>query len=133
MSSVSLENNAAERLVKFHAIGRKNYLFVGNERAGRNAARPIRIANGRSMQSAARSAAVRNFVNANSETKKIKVAPRPLSRCGWSDAHLFELAQPFNVGQLHDAKALAPPPPGHYMMDTWMSNGPKILWQKKPK
>jgi hypothetical protein len=32
------ENNAAERLVKFPAIGRKNYLFVGNERAGRNAA-----------------------------------------------------------------------------------------------
>ena len=35
---LSFENNAAERLVKFPAIGRKNYLFVGNERAGRNAA-----------------------------------------------------------------------------------------------
>jgi transposase len=35
---LSFENNAAERLVKYPAIGRKNYLFVGNERAGRNAA-----------------------------------------------------------------------------------------------
>lgn len=35
---LSMENNAAERLVKYPAIGRKNYLFVGNERAGRNAA-----------------------------------------------------------------------------------------------
>jgi hypothetical protein len=35
---LSFENNAAERLVKFPAIGRRNYLFVGNERAGRNAA-----------------------------------------------------------------------------------------------
>ena len=35
---LSMENNTAERLVKNPAIGRKNYLFVGNERAGRNAA-----------------------------------------------------------------------------------------------
>lgn len=35
---LSMENNAAERLVKFPAIGRGNFLFVGNERAGRNAA-----------------------------------------------------------------------------------------------
>ncbi len=35
---LSMDNNAAERLVKYPAIGRKNYLFVGNERAGRNAA-----------------------------------------------------------------------------------------------
>ncbi len=35
---LSFENNAAERLVKYPAIGRKNYLFVGNARAGRNAA-----------------------------------------------------------------------------------------------
>jgi transposase len=35
---LSFENNAAERLVKYPAIGRKNYLFVGNQRAGRNAA-----------------------------------------------------------------------------------------------
>ncbi len=34
---VSMDNNAAERLVKFPAIGRRNYLFVGNERAGQNA------------------------------------------------------------------------------------------------
>ncbi len=32
------DNNAAERLVKIPAIGRKNFLFVGNERGGRNAA-----------------------------------------------------------------------------------------------
>jgi transposase len=32
------DNNAAERLVKISAIGRKNFLFVGNERGGRNAA-----------------------------------------------------------------------------------------------
>lgn len=35
---LSMENNAAERLVKFPAIGRANFLFVGNQRAGRNAA-----------------------------------------------------------------------------------------------
>jgi hypothetical protein len=35
---LSMDNNVAERLVKYPAIGRKNYLFVGNERAGRNAA-----------------------------------------------------------------------------------------------
>ena len=33
-----MENNIAERMVKYPAIGRKNYLFVGNERAGQNAA-----------------------------------------------------------------------------------------------
>jgi hypothetical protein len=35
---LSMENNAAERLVKYPAIGRKNYLFVGNKQAGHNAA-----------------------------------------------------------------------------------------------
>lgn len=34
---LSMDNNAAERMVKYPAIGRRNYLFVGNERAGRNA------------------------------------------------------------------------------------------------
>ncbi len=33
-----MDNNAAERLVKNPAIGRKNYLFVGNQQAGHNAA-----------------------------------------------------------------------------------------------
>lgn len=32
------DNNAAERLVKIPALGRKNYLFVGGERGGRDAA-----------------------------------------------------------------------------------------------
>lgn len=35
---LSFENNAAERLVKNPAIGRKNYLFVGGIRGGRDAA-----------------------------------------------------------------------------------------------
>ncbi len=35
---LSYDNNAAERLVKVSAIGRKNFLFVGNERGGHNAA-----------------------------------------------------------------------------------------------
>ncbi len=35
---LSFENNAAERLVKNPAIGRKNYLFVGGIQGGRNAA-----------------------------------------------------------------------------------------------
>lgn len=35
---LSMDNNLAERMVKYAAIGRKNYLFVGNERAGRNEA-----------------------------------------------------------------------------------------------
>ena len=35
---LQFDNNAAERLVKFPAIGRKNYLFVGGERGGRDAA-----------------------------------------------------------------------------------------------
>jgi transposase len=35
---LSMENNAAERLAKYPAIGRRNYLFVGNEQAGHNAA-----------------------------------------------------------------------------------------------
>lgn len=35
---LAMENNIAERMVKYPAIGRKNYLFVGNERAGHNAA-----------------------------------------------------------------------------------------------
>jgi transposase len=35
---LSMENNVAERMVKYPAIGRKNYLFVGNEQAGHNAA-----------------------------------------------------------------------------------------------
>ena len=35
---LSMDNNLAERAVKYAAIGRKNYLFVGNERAGHNAA-----------------------------------------------------------------------------------------------
>ncbi len=35
---LSMENNAAERLVKNPAIGRKNYLFVGGIGGGRNAA-----------------------------------------------------------------------------------------------
>ncbi len=35
---LSMDNNAAERNAKMAAIGRKNYLFVGNERAGQNAA-----------------------------------------------------------------------------------------------
>lgn len=34
---LSMDNNAAERMVKNPAIGRRNFLFVGNERAGRNA------------------------------------------------------------------------------------------------
>lgn len=34
---LSMDNNHAERAVKNPAIGRKNYLFVGNERAGLNA------------------------------------------------------------------------------------------------
>jgi transposase len=32
-----MDNNTSERLCKIAAIGRKNYLFVGNERAGRAA------------------------------------------------------------------------------------------------
>jgi transposase len=35
---LSMENNADERLAKNPAIGRKNYLFVGNQQAGHNAA-----------------------------------------------------------------------------------------------
>lgn len=35
---LSMENNAAERLVKMPAIGRKNYLFVGSANGGRGAA-----------------------------------------------------------------------------------------------
>jgi transposase len=35
---LKMDNNLAERMVKFPAIGRKNFLFVGNERAGCNAA-----------------------------------------------------------------------------------------------
>ena len=35
---LSMENNAAERLVKPAAIGRKNYLFVGSPKGGRSAA-----------------------------------------------------------------------------------------------
>ncbi len=35
---LSYDNNIAERLVKFPAIGRKNYLFVGSPRGGRGAA-----------------------------------------------------------------------------------------------
>ena len=35
---MSFNNNIAERLVKFPAIGRKNYLFVGSERGGHGAA-----------------------------------------------------------------------------------------------
>ena len=34
---LSYDNNAAERAVKYPAIGRKNYLFVGNVRAGKHA------------------------------------------------------------------------------------------------
>lgn len=35
---LSYDNNAAERLVKISALGRKNFLFVGNEHGGHNAA-----------------------------------------------------------------------------------------------
>ena len=35
---LSYDNNIAERLVKFPAIGRKNYLFVGSQRGGHGAA-----------------------------------------------------------------------------------------------
>lgn len=35
---LSFDNNIAERLVKFPAMGRKNYLFVGSERGGHGAA-----------------------------------------------------------------------------------------------
>ena len=35
---LSFDNNAAERLVKLPAIGRRNYLFVGSPRGGRGAA-----------------------------------------------------------------------------------------------
>jgi transposase len=35
---LSYDNNIAERLVKFPALGRKNYLFVGSERGGHGAA-----------------------------------------------------------------------------------------------
>jgi hypothetical protein len=35
---LSMDNNVAERLCKISAIGRKNYLFVGNERGGQAAA-----------------------------------------------------------------------------------------------
>lgn len=35
---LSFDNNIAERLVKFPAIGRKNYLFVGSQRGGEGAA-----------------------------------------------------------------------------------------------
>lgn len=34
---LTMDNNAAERLVKYPAIGRKNYLFVGSKTAGENA------------------------------------------------------------------------------------------------
>jgi len=34
---LSMENNSVEQAVKTQAIGRKNYLFVGSEGAGRNA------------------------------------------------------------------------------------------------
>ncbi len=35
---MDIGNNAAERMVKIPVIGRKNYLFVGSERAGHGAA-----------------------------------------------------------------------------------------------
>jgi hypothetical protein len=35
---LSFDNNVAERLVKYPAIGRKNFLFVGGEQGGHNAA-----------------------------------------------------------------------------------------------
>ncbi|AGC44955.1 IS66 family transposase truncated [Myxococcus stipitatus DSM 14675] len=36
--SLPLDNNAAERALRAMALGRKNYLFVGNDEAGRNLA-----------------------------------------------------------------------------------------------
>ena len=37
-ASLPLDNNAAERALRAMALGRKNYLFVGNDEAGRNLA-----------------------------------------------------------------------------------------------
>ena len=46
-----MDNNLAERMVKYSAIGRKNYLFVGNERAGRNAANFYSLVNSAKINS----------------------------------------------------------------------------------
>ena len=48
---LSMDNNLAERMVKYSAIGRKNYLFVGNERAGRNAANFYSLVNSAKINS----------------------------------------------------------------------------------
>ena len=37
-AKLSLDNNISERALRTIALGRKNFLFVGNEKAGRNLA-----------------------------------------------------------------------------------------------
>ena len=102
---LSMDNNAAERLVKYPAIGRNNYLFVGNERAGRNAG---------------------NFYSLVSSAKRNGVEPFAWLR------DVFEKLPSHRQGKVFEAsqvEALAHSDELDYLLpDIWLRSHPECRW-----
>lgn len=100
-----LENNAAERLAKFPAIGRKNFLFVGNERAGRNAG---------------------NFYSLVTSAKALGVEP-----LAWL-TDLFQYLPTMRDGaafeQASQGLAVTSNELDEYLPDRWLINHPDCKW-----
>ena len=103
---LSPSNNAAERLVKFPAIGRKNYLFVGSENGGHGAAVMY------SLVSSAKANGVEPFAWLKDVFTRL-----PHHR----DSESFDLAankQPVSSGELD-----------YLLPDKWLAANPDHKWE----
>jgi len=99
------DNNVAERLVKYPAIGRKNFLFVGSPRAGRGAAILY------SLVSSAKANGVEPFA-----WLKALFTELPYHRTGQAFA------------QAADQEPVASPELDHLLPDQWLKANPGHVW-----
>ncbi len=102
---LSFENNAAERLVKNPAIGRKNYLFVGGIQGGRNAAAFY------SLVSSAKANYVEPFAGLRDVFTRL-----PYHRCGEA------------LGQCEAEKPVASIELDELLTDRWLLTHPEHVW-----
>jgi hypothetical protein len=102
---LSFENNAAERLVKNPAIGRKNFLFVGGKRGGHDAAAFY------SLVSSAKANGVEPFAWLRDVFKEL-----PCRRSGEAFAQAAE-GQPVTSTDLDDL-----------LPDRWLESHPQHTW-----
>ena len=103
---LSFVNNAAERMVKYPAIGRKNYLFVGNQRAGRDAA------NFYSLVTSAKLNGVEPFACSKDIVQEL---PR------YRESEAFKQAKSGKPGTSHELDNMLP--------DRWLMNHPECRWE----